>query len=165
MKVGWAYYSWHFDPELHHLGLIGSLAGVAYRKSDRSDVFIGGLHQKVHPEVHQLLLGCRLLHARFIKLLVDQNCLHQGTQIPETNQRKQKVRIQIFIQPNGTPELQDALLASHSPSERHLILQINNLLEDHLQVHYFEHRSRKITETNNTIWLCFQAGTRFSLRH
>lgn len=77
-----------FDPELHHLRLNGSLAGVAYRKSDRGDVFLGGLHQKVHPEVHQLLLGCWLLHARFVKLLVDQNCLHQRAQIPETNQRE-----------------------------------------------------------------------------
>lgn len=70
------------------MGLIGSSSGVTYGKSDRGDVFFGGLHQKVHPEVHQFLLGGWLLHARFLKLLVDQYGLHQRAQIPETKQKE-----------------------------------------------------------------------------
>lgn len=80
------------------------MAGVTYRKSDRGDVFLGGLHQKVHPEVHQLLLGRRLLHAGFLKLLVDQDGLHQRAQVPERikeetciNCAQKTARIQIFI--------------------------------------------------------------------
>lgn len=66
------------------------MAAAAYGKSDRADVCLGGLHQEVHPEVHQFLLGGRLLHARLIEMLVDQNGLHQGVQIPETSQRESK---------------------------------------------------------------------------
>lgn len=76
---------WHLSCIICRLN--GSLSGVTYRKSDGGDVFLSGLHQKVHPEVHQLLLGCRLLHAGFLKLLVDQDGLHQRAQVPETNQR------------------------------------------------------------------------------
>lgn len=65
-------------------------AGVTHRKSDRGDFFLGGLHQEVHPKVHQFLLGRRLLNAGFVKLLVDQDGLHQRAQVPETHQGKQK---------------------------------------------------------------------------
>lgn len=58
-----------------------------YRESDGGHVSLGGLHQKVHPEVHQLLFGRRLLRAGLVELLVDQNRLHQRAQIPGTQQR------------------------------------------------------------------------------
>ena len=67
-----------------------SLAGVTYRKSNRGDVFFGSLHQEVHPEVHQFLLGRRLLGSGLLKLLVDQDGLHDRAQIPETNRREKK---------------------------------------------------------------------------
>lgn len=44
---------------------------LTYRKSHRGDVFLGRLHQEIHPEIHQLLFGSWLLHAGFIEVLVD----------------------------------------------------------------------------------------------
>lgn len=58
-----------------------------YWKSDGGDVSLGRLHQEVHPEVHQLLFVGRLLHSSLIKVLVDQDGLHQRAQIPKQPQK------------------------------------------------------------------------------
>lgn len=108
---------------------------VTYRKSDRGDIFLGGLHQKVHPEVQQLLLGARLLRAGFLKLFIDQDGFHQRAQIPET--KPERIKKEIFIHCvlkkspasmiyltkfNQMSELEETL-SPHFSTEKHLILQ------------------------------------------
>lgn len=78
-----------FAPPPAPFCLAGCLrAFPAYWESDRGHVSLGGLHQEVHPEVHQLLFGPRLLRASFVEVLVDQERLHQRVQIPARIKRK-----------------------------------------------------------------------------
>ena len=53
-----------------------------YGEADGGHVLVGGLHQDVHPEVHQLLLRGGLLPGRLLEMLVDQDSLHQRAQVP-----------------------------------------------------------------------------------
>lgn len=54
-----------------------------YRKPNDSHICLCGLHQKIHPEVHQLLFGHRLLCSQFHKMLIYQNCLYDRLEVPK----------------------------------------------------------------------------------